>query len=213
MSVFRKAKEAQVKEISKKISDSQAIVVAEYHGLTVADLQELRLQLGEKDVELKVYKNRIFKLAAKESGIEAINDELTGPNIYAFGMSDDISPAKVIAEFAKKHKALKLKAGTYEGKVIGLQEVLEVATLPTYEEALTKLALALMTPLKDTSISLNLLVEEGHIGGSKEEVKEDVAEAKNSVATPSEETKEAGKTEDAKEEASLEKEEQTQEAK
>ncbi len=171
MSALRQAKETQVKEISKKISDSQAFVVAEYRGLTVNDLETLRTELREKDVELKVYKNRIFKIAAKENGFEAINEELTGPNIYAFGMKDDISPAKILAKFAKKHKALKLKAGTFEGKVINLEELQVVASLPSLEEALGMLANSLIAPVKQMGISLNLLVEEGHIGGEKEEAK------------------------------------------
>ncbi|MCP4336294.1 MAG: 50S ribosomal protein L10 [Mycoplasma sp.] len=167
MSTIRKAKEKQVKIISDKLKKSKSIVVAEYHGLTVAQLQELRLQLQEKDVELTVYKNRIFKIATKENGFEDINAELTGPNIYAFGMSDDISPAKILANFAKKNKALKLKAGTYEGKVIGLEELQLVASLPSMEEALGMLANSLLAPIKQIGISLNLLKEEGHLSDSK----------------------------------------------
>ncbi|TCG10479.1 50S ribosomal protein L10 [Mycoplasma todarodis] len=179
----------KVKEISEKISQSAGLVVAEYHGLTVTELQELRNLSAEKDVELKVYKNRIFKIAAKENGIEAINTELVGPNIFAFGKSDDISPAKVLAEFAKTHDALKLKAGTYEGKVIGLEEVLQVATLPSLEEALTMLATSMMAPLKYISVGMNTLVEDGLIGTSE------------AAAPAAEEVKTEEKTEETKEEA------------
>ncbi|NQZ28960.1 MAG: 50S ribosomal protein L10 [Mycoplasmatales bacterium] len=189
MNALRQAKETQVKEISEKISQSAGLVVAEYHGLTVAELQELRNLSAEKDVELKVYKNRIFKIAAKENGIEAINTELVGPNIFAFGKSDDISPAKVLAEFAKTHDALKLKAGTYEGQVIGLEEVLQVATLPSLEEALTMLATSMMAPLKYISVGMNTLVEDGLIGTSE------------AAAPAAEENKTEEKTEETKEEA------------
>ncbi|CAM9104158.1 50S ribosomal protein L10 [Mycoplasma marinum] len=192
MSALRQAKEAQVQEISTKISTSAGLVIAEYHGLTVTELQELRTLAEEKDVELKVYKNRIFKIAAKENGIEAINEELVGPNIFAFGKTDDISPAKVLAEFAKKHEQLKLKAGTYEGQVIGLEEVLKVATLPSLEEALTMLAMSMMAPLKYTSVGLNTLVEEGHIGGAAAAV-EETAPVETKEETKEDETKEEAK--------------------
>ncbi len=207
MNAFRQAKETQVKEISEKISNSVGLVVAEYHGLTVTELQELRNLSAERDVELKVYKNRIFKIAAKENGIEAINTELVGPNIFAFGKSDDISPAKVLAEFAKTHKDLKLKAGTYEGKVIGYEEVLEVATLPSLEEALTMLATSMMAPLKYVSVGMNTLVSDGLIGKeavvaptAKEEPTSVIEETKEKELPIVDEIK-TEKTDETKEEA------------
>ncbi len=192
MNALRQAKEIKVKEISNKISQSAGLVIAEYHGLTVAEIQELRTLSAEKDVELKVYKNRIFKIAAKENDIEAINKELVGPNIFAFGKSDDISPAKVLAEFAKTHAALKLKAGTHEGKVIGLEEVLKIATLPSLEEALTILAMSMMAPLKYTSVGLNTLVEEGYVGGKAKAKVEEIA-IKETKEETKQETKEEAK--------------------
>lgn len=205
MNANRIAKESQVKEIVEKINASEALVVAEYAGLTVKETQELRAQLKEKGVELKVYKNRLVKLAMEEAGFGEINSELTGPNAFAFGMEDGISPAKVLAEFAKKHEALKLKAGTYEGKVIDLEELQVIATLPSFEEALTMLAMSMMAPLKYVSVGMNTLATEGHLEAgteeaapaeeSKPEEAEAPAEAPAEEAAPA--TPEASQSEEA----------------
>lgn len=193
MSENRIAKESQVKEIVEKINASEALVVAEYAGLTVKEIQELRKQLKEKGVELKVYKNRLVKLAMEEAGFKEINSELTGPNAFAFGMEDGISPAKILAEFAKKHEALKLKTGTYEGKVIDLAELQVIATLPTFEEALTMLAMSMLSPLKNVAVGLNMLVTEGHLEKGAEELSDSGTkpeeEAKPEEAKPEEEAK------------------------
>lgn len=163
MNANKQAKVSEVKEISDKLAKSQSVVVVEYSGLTVKQFQELRKELKAKDVELSVYKNRLFKLAAAEAGLSALDTDLVGQNAYAFGYSDDIAPAKILAKFAKENEALKLKAGTYEGKVISAAEVLQVATLPSYEEALTILAMQLISPVKFVGVGLHQLVTEGKV--------------------------------------------------
>lgn len=163
MNANKKAKVAEVSEIKGKITKSQALVVVEYSGLTVKQLQNLRKELKAQDVELAVYKNRLFKLAAQESGLGELETNLVGQNAFAFGYSDDIAPAKILAKFAKDNEALKLKAGTFEGKVISASEVAKVATLPSYEEALTMLATQLISPVKFIGVGLHKLVEEGII--------------------------------------------------
>lgn len=166
MNANKKAKVSQVKEISTKISSSKALVVAEYAGLTVRDLQDLRKELKSHGVELKVFKNNLFKIAADNAGFGTLESSLVGPNIYAFGMEDEISPAKVLSKFANDHKALKLKAGTYEGKVIDAKELQVVATLPSYEEALTMLAMSLLSPIKFVGAGLHMLVKENKLAAA-----------------------------------------------
>lgn len=163
MSKARKIKEAIVDEIAKKIQDSKSFIVAEYAGLTVSDIYDLRNKLRENDIEMKVYKNRLVKLAVKKLNLQGFDSELIGPNTFIFGYGDDISPSKILVDFAKDKESLKVKVGTFEGKTIDKDGILEIASLPSMEEALTKLASSLMAPLKNMSISLNLLVEEGHI--------------------------------------------------
>lgn len=163
MNANKQAKVNEVSEIKNKISKSQSLVVVEYSGLTVKQLQNLRKELKTKDVELAVYKNRLFKLAAKESGLSELETDLVGQNAFAFGYSDDIAPAKILAKFAKDNEALKLKSGTYEGKVISASEVAKVATLPSFEEALTILAMQLISPVKFIGVGLHQLVTEGKL--------------------------------------------------
>ena len=213
MNANKQAKAQVVKEISDRIANSKAIVVAKYDGLTVKEFQSLRAQLREKEVELKVYKNRLFKIAAKEAGYDELESSLTGANVFAFGLADDISPAKTLAAFAKEHEALELKAGTYEGKVLDAAGINEVATLPSLEEALTMLATQLLSPVKFVGVGLHQLVEEGHIGGdapvetkaeeAKEETKAEEAKVEETPSTEEAKTEEA-KTEEVKEETKAE---------
>lgn len=193
MNANKQIKVNVVKEISKKLSDAKGIVVAKYDGLSVKEFQSLRSQLKEKNVELKVYKNRLFKIAAKEAGLGELEPTLTGANVFAFGMSDDISPSKILAAFAKEHSALELKGGTFEGKVVDAVGINEVATLPSFEEALSMLAMQLISPVKFVGVGLNQLVEEGHIKGDA-----------TSSAKPANETKEAAPVEETKAEENKE---------
>jgi len=95
------AKKIVVEEITGKFNDSQSAVVVEYRGLSVAEVTELRRALREEDVEFKVYKNKLVQRATESAGYAEINDKLVGPNAIAFGHSDAVAPARVLAEFAK----------------------------------------------------------------------------------------------------------------
>ncbi|MBU4689892.1 50S ribosomal protein L10 [Mycoplasma zalophidermidis] len=158
-SKFKLMKKEQAKMISKKIKNTKGLVVAEYRGLSVAELTELRVEAKKAGVELVVFKNRIFKYALKDTDFESLGDHLVGPNIYAFSNEDELAAAKVLNQFAKTNKLLVLKAGIFEGKVIDAKGVAEVASLPNYEEALGILARSLIAPLQQLSLSLKLYSE------------------------------------------------------
>ncbi|QIW62540.1 50S ribosomal protein L10 [Mycoplasmopsis gallinacea] len=158
-SKFKLAKREVVAEISDKIASSQAVAFAEYRGLTVAELRELRKEAKAMGVEIKVYKNRLFKLAAQAAGYADLSEHLVGPNIFAFSQNDEMSAAKLLVKFAKKHKIMVIKAGTFDGKVVDAAGVKQVASLPSYEEALAILARSLMAPLSQISLSLKLVSE------------------------------------------------------
>ena len=112
-------KQAVIDEIAAKFETSVSSVVVEYRGLSVAEVTELRRALREEEVELKVYKNSMAQRACDNVGFGDLKDQLTGPNAIAFG-KDAVAPARVLANFAKKHKALILKGAIVEGKVVGL---------------------------------------------------------------------------------------------
>ncbi|VEU78224.1 50S ribosomal protein L10 [Mycoplasmopsis columbinasalis] len=158
-SALRLAKKEIVKEIVNKLQTAKSLVTAEYRGLTVAELTKLRRLAKKNNIDIKVYKNRLFKLAAQELGYSDLSEHLVGPNIFAFGVEDELAPYKLLANFAKENKIFVNKAGLFEGKVVNAQGVAEIATLPNYQEALTILARSLMGGLQQLSLSLKLVSE------------------------------------------------------
>ena len=139
-------KHAVVKEIVDKIKDSDSTVVCEYRGLSVAEVTELRRSLRAEGIDFKVYKNTMFERACDESGFEDLKDALSGPNAFAFS-KDATAPARVLAKFAKKHKALVLKKGIVEGKVVDEATVKELSALPNRDGMLSMLLSCLQSPL------------------------------------------------------------------
>jgi len=125
-------KQVVIDEISAKLENAKtsSVVVAEYRGLTVAEVTELRRALREEGVELKVYKNRLVQRATEATGLTELDEYLKGPNAFAFAGDDAVAPARVLAKFAKKHKALVVKSGIVEGKLLNTDEIQALATLP-----------------------------------------------------------------------------------
>ncbi len=141
-----KSKQGVVSEIADKFKNSSSTVVAEYRGLTVAEITELRRALRAEGVEMKVYKNTLAAKAAEEAGYGDLKESLTGPNALAFG-SDETAAARVMAKFAKKHKALVLKGGIVEGKVVDQATIAELSNLPNREGMLSMLLSVLNAPV------------------------------------------------------------------
>ena len=139
-------KQAVVTEIAEKIKNSDSTVVCEYRGLSVAEVTELRRNLKAEDVELKVYKNTLVERACSENGFEELKDSLVGPNALAFS-KDATAAARILAKFAKKHKALVLKSGIVEGKVVDLDTIKELSALPNREGMLSMLLSCLQSPV------------------------------------------------------------------
>ena len=142
-----KAKSALVEEIATKLKDAQSAVIVEYRGLSVAEVTELRRSLRAEDVEFKIYKNTLVRRATESTGYEELNAQLTGPNAIAFGHSDAVAPARVLAKFAKDHEALVIKAGMVEGKVLDVEEIKEISKLPNREGMYSMLLGMLQAPV------------------------------------------------------------------
>ena len=139
-------KQALVTEISDKIKASQSTVVCEYRGLSVAEVTELRRNLRSEGVDFKVYKNTMVERACDECGYDDLKDALNGPNAFAFS-EDATAPARVLAKFAKKHKALVLKKGIVEGKVVDEATIKELSQLPNRDGMLSMLLSCLQSPV------------------------------------------------------------------
>jgi large subunit ribosomal protein L10 len=141
------SKKLVVSEIASKMKESDSTVVVEYRGLSVAEVTELRRELRKENVEMKVYKNSLAQRAASEVGAEELTNDLVGPNALVFG-PDAVAPARILAEFAKKHEKLVLKSGIVEGKVVGVETIKELAGLPNREGMLSMLLSCLQSPIR-----------------------------------------------------------------
>ena len=141
------AKQAVIDEITDKLTNAQSVVVAEYRGLTVDEVTELRRALRAENVELKVYKNKLALRATEACGKQELDEFLTGPNAIAFGHDDAVAPARVLAKFAKDHEALVIKTAIVEGKLLSKEEVMELSKLPNKEGMLSMLLACLKAPV------------------------------------------------------------------
>ena len=151
-------KQVVIDEIKDKFANASSVVLFDPRGLKVSEVTELRRNLREAGADYKVYKNTLTKRAIAESGFE-LDNYLEGPTAISFS-SDELAPVKIISEFAKKHKALELKAGIVEGKVANAQELSSYAAIPSREGLLTMLAGGLIGTVRDLSICLDLYTKE-----------------------------------------------------
>ena len=151
-------KQVVIDEIKERASNAKTIVLFDYRGMTDSETKELRIKLRESNSDYKVYKNTLVKRAVDELNIE-LGTYLAGPSAISFS-TDELSPVKVISEFAKNHEALELKAGIVEGKVANAAELAEYAKIPSREGLLTMLAGGLIGTVRDLSICLDLYSKE-----------------------------------------------------
>ncbi|MDW7667288.1 MAG: 50S ribosomal protein L10 [Bacillota bacterium] len=136
-----------VQEIKEKIENSKSVVLVDYRGLDVAEVSELRKKYREAGVDYKVYKNTMMRFAFKEAGYEDFIENLTGPNGVAFSIEDAIGAAKISDEFSKKNEKLKIKAGIVDGNIIGIDQIKELANIPSREVLIAKLLGSLNSPI------------------------------------------------------------------
>lgn len=167
------SKKGVVSEIQDKLTKSGSTVVAEYRGLSVAEVTELRRLLRAENVEMKVYKNTLAGKAADAAGLGDLKESLTGPNAMVFGQ-DETAAARILAGYAKKHKALVLKGGVVEGKVLDAQSVSELAKLPNREGMLSMLLSVLQAPVSSFARAVNAVAEAKGTDAPAEKTAEEV---------------------------------------
>ena len=156
----RPEKAAKVAALTEEFSTSAAAVLTEYRGLTVKDLRNLRRSLGE-DATYAVAKNTLTAIAAKEAGIEGIEDSLTGPTAIAFVTGDIAAATKGLRDFAKANPSLAIKGGVLEGKFLDANAVLKLADLESREVLLAKMAGALQANLAKAAYLLAAPLSQG----------------------------------------------------
>jgi large subunit ribosomal protein L10 len=152
-------KQEAVAVIAAKIAASSSTVVADYRGLNVAQVTELRKQLREAGIEFQVLKNSLVRRATEGTDFVELNKILTGPTAIAFGNEDAVAPAKILNDFAKKNEALKLKGGVVEGKVVSQEEIKALAELPSREGLLSMLLSVLQAPVRNFALAVKAVGE------------------------------------------------------
>ena len=141
MSKNLEIKKQVVSDIVKKFQDAQSVIVVSFSGLSVEDVTALRAQFRQNNVEYCVLKNTLVRRALHELNIEGLDDVLNGPSAFAFGMSDPVSPAKIVSDFITKNKteALQIKAGLMGTEILSDAQIKELATVPSREVLLARL--------------------------------------------------------------------------
>lgn len=153
------AKQEAVDVVTSKLRESATTVVADYRGLNVAQVTELRKQLREAGVEFQVLKNTLVRRATAAAELSELDEVLTGPTAIAFSVEDAVAPAKILNDFAKKNDALKVKGGVVEGRVVGADQIKALAELPSREGLLSMLLSVLQAPVRNFALAVKAVAE------------------------------------------------------
>jgi large subunit ribosomal protein L10 len=147
-------KKAVVEEVAAQVAAAKAIVLAEYRGLEVGNMTELRRHARRSGVYLRVLKNTLARRAVKDTPFAGLADKMVGPLVYGIS-SDPVATAKVMNEFAKGNEKFVIKAGAMPNAVISAKEVAALASLPSREELLAKLMGTMQAPIAQFVRTLN----------------------------------------------------------
>lgn len=156
---IREEKEQVVDLIATKLQNSKSTIVTDYRGLNVAQVTELRKRLRENNVEFKVVKNTLTRLATKKTDLSDLDNVLVGPTAIAFGEQDAITAAKVLVEFAKKNDKLEIKGGVVEGQVVSVEEIKALASLPSKEGLISMFLSVLQAPMRNFALAVKAVAE------------------------------------------------------
>lgn len=159
MGLNLESKKAIVAEVSAQVANAQTIVVAEYRGIEVGDLTQLRAKARQSGVYLRVLRNTLARRAVADTSFAVLADQLTGPLIYGIS-NDPVAAAKVLHDFAKSNDKLVLKAGAYAGKALDKAGVQSLASIPSREELLARLLGVMQAPVSGFAIALGALARQ-----------------------------------------------------
>ena len=159
----------ELKRLSESLSKAKAVYFTEFHGLNVGEITKLRSEFFKADVEFKVAKNTLVKLAAKDNNIEVTDDLLRGSTALAISFGEPVTPAKVIKEFKKENELPNVKGILLEGDFIPGKEFKKLADMPSKDELLSQLVAMLNSPLQKLVSTLNAPMQDviGVLGSLK----------------------------------------------
>ena len=140
---------ATVEEIREKLSSAKMAILTEFQGLNVAEMTELRKLFREADIDYKVYKNTLTRLAAQQLGVGGIEEHLVGTTALAFSKDDLVASAKVVKDFSAKHRDFRVKAGILNNKLIASDDVIALASIPSREVLIAMVLGAMQAPISE----------------------------------------------------------------
>ncbi len=155
MALTLEQKQAIVAEVADVASSAHSAIAAEYRGLTVEDLTELRKQARNNGVYLRVVKNTLAKRAVADTDFECMTEGFSGPLVLAFSQEDPGSAARVIHDFVKDHEDMIVKMVSISGKLLDPSEIKTLAKMPTYEQAISILMATMKAPVQKLVVTLN----------------------------------------------------------
>jgi len=151
-------KKAVVEEVAAEVAKAETIVVAEYRGIRVASMTKLRAKAREQGVYLRVLKNTLARRAVADTPFAGLADQMVGPLVYSVS-ADPVAAAKVLFDFSKTDDKIVIKAGSYDGKVLDAAGVSQLASIPSREELLSKLAYVMQAPVAGMARAIAALAE------------------------------------------------------
>ena len=149
----------ELKRLSESLSKAKAVYFTEFHGLNVSEITKLRSEFFKADVEFKVAKNTLVKLAAKDNNIEVADELLKGSTALAISFDEPVSPAKVIKKFRKDSDLPEVKGIFFDGEFVPGSDYDRLADLPSKEELLAKLVSMLNNPLQKLVSTINAPIQ------------------------------------------------------
>ena len=161
MSKNRDMKVEKVAEILERLKNAESVSIVSYNGLTVEQDTNLRRQCRENNVDYCVLKNRLFKRAVDELGIEGLDDLLNGPNAFVFSKKDPVSGPKAVAQSIEKNKleSLKILGGIFEGKAADEKTMIKLSKMPSKDELMATLVGCMMSPMSSLVAVLGEIAE------------------------------------------------------
>ena len=150
-----KQKEENVTALAEKMKEAKLILFADYRGINVEDVTNIRTKLRNCNSDYRIVKNNITRRALEKCSLEGLEEAVKGPTAVVLGYEDYLEPAKAIYEYAKENDFYKIKGGVVEGKVMSADEIITLAKLPSRETLIAMLAGGLLGTISKLAVALN----------------------------------------------------------
>lgn len=154
-------KEKLVNAFADELKEAKAILVINYLGLTVEEVTNMRKELRDNNVKMKVIKNTYLRRAAEKAGIEGLDDTFVGPTavIYTSDADDITEPARIVSKYEDDYDVLEIKGGMLEGKVTSKEEIKQLASIPGREGLLSMLVSVLQAPVRNFAYAVKAVAD------------------------------------------------------